>query len=494
MSIETIGRRGFLRGAFGATLTLPFLPSLARVSHAAGYEAPKRFVFMFSSCGMWPDIWWPSDPPSWTQLDTHVRQAPLVEDGTAISPVIGEHFDRFKSKLLLLRGLDVPVRADEGHNPMVPLSGFNEGNGMGPTIDQVMAQSPAVYPTAPPVRSAHVLIKRRGQVAPEQCSVAGSGNDLSLVQHDLDAPTLYNRLFGTYEPPTEDPLELSRSAIRAGVLDGVREEYDLLMASDKLSQGDKRRLEQHAEMFHDLGARLSTAGPACAPPDPPPDYDNGTDAPLPHMTKDALDVIAAAIKCDRTRVATVMLNPSSDIRQFSTYWDGFPGSHHHGISHGGEEVAPFRAQIQGWYGEQMAYLLEQLDVVEDPETGATFLDNSIVFWGNEDGANKYDAHRQNSMPVLLAGSAGGYLETGRYIDYRHHGTRIYYNNNGGRLPTSADDLGHPYNSLLISLLSAMGVPRPEWENAAGGFGVYTPNINNQYDIEAGKLELPFLRA
>ena len=49
-----------------------------------------------------------------------------------------------------------------------------------------------------------------------------------------------------------------------------------------------------------------------------------------------------------------------------------------------------------------------------PELGdKTLLDNSLVYWGNELGFN----HIGYSVPCILAGSAGGYLKTGRYLDY-----------------------------------------------------------------------------
>ena len=45
--------------------------------------------------------------------------------------------------------------------------------------------------------------------------------------------------------------------------------------------------------------------------------------------------------------------------------------------------------------------------------GTTYLDNSLVYWGNELGFN----HIGYSVPCLLAGSAGGFIKPGRYLDY-----------------------------------------------------------------------------
>ena len=138
-------------------------------------------------------------------------------------------------------------------------------------------------------------------------------------------------------------------------------------------------------------------------------------------------------------------------------------------------------------------------MIEDPTTGATYLDNSIVYWGNEDGCNNGDAHHQMGMPVLLAGSAGGYFKTGRYIDYRtidgnDQGTPVLYPYDGKPSPFPPDRelKGRPYNSLLISLMESMGLA-PEDYQAPGqlGFGNYSDNYQDQYSVADGQKALPF---
>jgi hypothetical protein len=88
--------------------------------------------------------------------------------------------------------------------------------------------------------------------------------------------------------------------------------------------------------------------------------------------------------------------------------------------------------IRRWYMEQFAYLLGKLD--EIPEGEGTMLDNTVVVLASEIAQG--NTHSHTDAPFLLAGSAGGYFQTGRYLAYD----------------------AQPHNNLLVSLLNAMGVP------------------------------------
>ncbi len=68
-----------------------------------------------------------------------------------------------------------------------------------------------------------------------------------------------------------------------------------------------------------------------------------------------------------------------------------------------------------------------------PEGDGTVLDNTVVLWCNELSDGRFHTHQ--NMPWLLAGSAGGYFRTGRYMQYANKS----------------------HNDLLLSLCHAMGV-------------------------------------
>jgi hypothetical protein len=66
------------------------------------------------------------------------------------------------------------------------------------------------------------------------------------------------------------------------------------------------------------------------------------------------------------------------------------------------------------------------------EGDGTLLDHSVVLWVNEQGNG--DRHTETEIPYVLAGSAGGYFRTGRYLKF--------------------DEAAH--NDLYVSILHAMG--------------------------------------
>jgi hypothetical protein len=68
-----------------------------------------------------------------------------------------------------------------------------------------------------------------------------------------------------------------------------------------------------------------------------------------------------------------------------------------------------------------------------PEGDGTMLDNSLVLWGNEIGEGA--SHTHENIPWVIAGSAGGYLATGRALEFD----------------------GVPHNNLLLSVLHAFGM-------------------------------------
>ncbi|HTU63118.1 MAG TPA: hypothetical protein VMF89_31880, partial [Polyangiales bacterium] len=101
-------------------------------------------------------------------------------------------------------------------------------------------------------------------------------------------------------------------------------------------------------------------------------------------------------------------------------------------------------------------MIARLDVEEAP--GMTYLDNALLVWSQESGMS---THNSLSLPIVSAGSAGGYWKTGQLIDYRRVGD-----------PSSQYDLlfngylqyaGVLYNQFLANVLLAMGLARSDFE-------------------------------
>jgi hypothetical protein len=483
-----IARRRFLLGIGGVTLALPLLPSLTGESFAGSApKKAKRFVFLFTSNGQRPENWYPADPSNWTDRAANVREASLSQYRGGMSRVFGPEFDSLLPKMVLFRGLDSVNSTGGGHNAATPLNASRVLPFT--TIDQVLAQSSKVYQSAPPVRSVHLLVKQAFQSA-TSVSVDGS---LESVEHQTSTAAAYQKLFGGFVPP-DDSVGKQRIALRQSVLDSVRDEYDVLRESSRLGADDRARLENHMDLIADLRDRIGATGAQCALPRDPGEIGLESDDNLLAATDAHIDMLTAAFACDRTRVATLMLCPGTDLRDFGSF--GGPSGDHHAISHDAvynPDSADALGYINNWYAKRVASFLSKLDsIVEDPDTGATLLDNSIVYWGNEDGCNGYDAHPGWAMPTMLAGGGGGAIQTGRYIDYRTIGKAIQYDGGGGPADQPTDYIGRPLNSLLISLMQAMGLEPQDYETGGAGYGDYSDIYNNQYSVSDGQQPLPFL--
>jgi hypothetical protein len=107
---------------------------------------------------------------------------------------------------------------------------------------------------------------------------------------------------------------------------------------------------------------------------------------------------------------------------------------HHDLSHRGDNDADAidkLTRINRWYAEQLAYLIGRLQQI--PEGDGTMLDNTLILWCNE--LAKGNVHGRTDAPYVLAGKAGGALQTGRFLRF---------------------DGNVPHNNLLLSLIHALG--------------------------------------
>jgi hypothetical protein len=70
--------------------------------------------------------------------------------------------------------------------------------------------------------------------------------------------------------------------------------------------------------------------------------------------------------------------------------------------------------IDTYYATKFAKLVGMLNGIVDGSTGATLLDTTVTTWFNEmsDG----NAHNLNNLPIIQAGSGGGYFKTGWTIN------------------------------------------------------------------------------
>jgi hypothetical protein len=210
----------------------------------------------------------------------------------------------------------------------------------------------------------------------------------------------------------------------------------------RLPAEDRPRLEAHAEAIRSIERQLDALGRECEVPVLGDPVDVKAKENYPAIGRLQMDLLFQAHLCDLTRVSSFMWSNADSWQYFP--WIGID-EEHHALSHLTDDASIDKlTAIDTWYAEQMAYFFGLLDGV--PEGDGTMLDNSLVLWGNEIG--KGDTHSHENIPWVLAGSAGGRLSTGRFIDYG----------------------SEPHNNLLLSVLHAFGM---ESETSFGPAGYTT---------------------
>ncbi len=516
-------RRQFLQGAAGATLALPFLESLApREARAAG--PAKRFIAMKTYDHPVVANWYPTKysdvratkyASSSTKRDgtallttplepgSKYMAAPLTEfmSPTGISKTFGANFNKHLPKLTMIRGLD--FLPDTNHNYSGFLGNYascDEATPVPatlalpkwPTIDQVLAQSAKFYGSTPAVRSLHV-----GQGITKGVSWApmgaNSATQLNQRTNPLDA---YNDLFAGFNGGGMTATGPTPRQMKDAILvDKVFQDYKRLKASPRLSGADKQLLDQYINMMAELQEKLKrTQTVSCTKPGAPASLPNNAalDPSDIKMKWDLfIDSIVAAIMCDRTRVVTL------DVRK-ALVNAGAGGLYHdpngnggswHGLAHTWDASAQARiTEANTWVANNVFLkLIEKLDVVESG--GATYLDNSLIYWGGELGGN----HLNYSVHCMLAGSAGGAIKPGRFIDYIDWDGRAYF---GGPVQMGAIVIaGIPHNRFCVSVLQAMGLSPADYERSGiPGFGeralINKPASTHATEYDFGKIGQP----
>ncbi|MEY2929494.1 MAG: hypothetical protein RL033_243 [Pseudomonadota bacterium] len=424
-------RRQFAQLLAGAFSSLPLLEALpARAQDGAA--APKRLVLLFNPNGNVPEAFWPT--------------AGASESEFTLGPIL-QPFADFKDRLLVLGGIDIGVAEEANVGPGGPhqkgLGGLFTGRELqtgtmadgdgslagwanGPSVDQEVVQrlSP---PTLLP--SLELGVRASASDVMGRISYSGPGSPVPPMN---DPREVFQRLNSGFTRDLAGPEQAAAREQRRLVMTAVQSQYATLRP--RVSLRDREKLERHADFLNGIVRRLDYGirpGPACVQPGEPRKLGVEDAADMPDIAKLQMDLLALALACDLTRVASVQF--STAINAISFPWLNSTAEGHN-LSHRGPSDTAARDQLiarSTWYAEQIAYLVRQLAAVTEGDR--TLLDNTVLVWGNELSVGSTHSHK--NMPFLTIGSAGGYFRTGRYVTFG----------------------GVPNNRLLVSLLNAMGV-------------------------------------
>ncbi len=429
---KRLTRRSFLTGAGGVAVGLPFLDAMLapRKTHAQD-PIPKRVVFFFTANGPNPERWWPTSGGE--------RDFTLNSSMEPLAP--------FRDKLLILDNMPMLTarerRGDGGNGhdvgtahcltamPIVagPMGTGEfghlwDGTAGGISIDQKIGNH---FDGVTRYRSLEFGVRAQGisQALPSRISYRGRGEAVVPMHTPQQA---FDRVF---QPLTADVAAQARVRRRRElVLAAVQ--GDLGRLRPRLGTADRFRVDSHIASIGDIARRVDDLSANVC--DLPPRTEAGENA-YEQLADLQADLIPHAFKCDLTRVASIQYaNGQSGVRHT---WLGHD-DYHHSISHKGDSDANARRQvseIDRWHCQKFARLLAGLQAV-DTGDGQTLLDHTTVVWVNEQEKGTGNTHRWNRMPYVLAGSGGGFFNTGRYLDM------------GGR--------GHA--DMFVSVMQMMGMP------------------------------------
>jgi hypothetical protein len=417
-----LSRRTFLRGA-GACVALPFFESLglgkllaaqgrdtARLAQTAS-GAPLRTAFIYFPNGAIPAQWWPERPG--TDFNWSRTLNPLRD---------------YKSQIQILGQIDHHT-ADAG-----PDGGGDHarGNGTwltgvrlnksatdiraGVSIDQVLARRVGHLTRFPSLELASDSTPRSGNcdsgyACAYQYNISWA-NATTPMAAETNPRQLFERLFGQGERGQRSALQQRRQEEERSVLDFVLD--DARAMQRRLSPQDKRKLDQYLSGVRALETRIQQAERLGRAVDPEMDTPPGIPTEFADHLQVMYDIMVLAFQADYTRVISFCQAHDGSNRSFDQI--GISEGHHDLTHHRNntDRVAKV-SDIDLWYVQQFARLLERLSAVRD-EDGRTLLENCMIVYGsgNADG----NRHSHNNLPVLLAGSGGGALRPGRYV--RHN--------------------------------------------------------------------------
>ena len=417
--IAALIRRHFLRG-LGACIALPTFGSLLTrgvVAAPGGAPlgvtasgAPLRTAFVFFPNGAIPSRWWPEGEGAAFKLNP------------TLAPI-----EPLRDQVQVLGGLDhanarggTDGAGDHARGNGVFLTGVRINKSAtdvraGISIDQVIAKEIGHLTRFPSLELTCDVNRQSsgcdsGYSCAYQYNVSWKSATTPMTPEN-NPRLVFERLFGAGARGERTANAQARLVARRSVLDFVRD--DATRMQRRLGRQDQEKLDQYLTGIREVESRIQRAEQFGPPADPAQPTPTGIPTNQAEYLDVMYDMMLLAFQTDSTRVATFVLGHDGDNRSFGQI--GIAEGHHD-LSHhqNNEERIEKVAQIDRWYVERFAAFLRRLDATADVD-GKSLLHNSRIVYGsgNADG----NRHSHDNLPILLAGSGGGALQGGRYVQH-----------------------------------------------------------------------------
>lgn len=440
-------RRHLLRGSLATTIAVPLLNATRFARAQPAPSGPTRFIVFATPNGTRNNMFWPTgaeanyklntltaDLAPWTSKLTWLKGVRLndsLQNG-ALGGTLGSEHARGTGGMLTARPLKAGTQFKSFGNT-------TSGWGSGQSLDQFLAGKLAPNTT---FKSMQLGVHVRDTEVRARISYTGADQPIPPREDPKD---VFGALFSGggaagAVPGMTTPALTRLWAQRKSILDATNAETTRLRGI--VGVEDRAKLDAHLAAMRDVEQRLvgmagsmpapvaTNAGGCASPAMEPVDLKN--DDLYLKAGQLQMDLAAAALACDRTRILTFQWSYSESEHLFQFL--NINGNHHvisHDFSQSGTNFTAYN-KIQTWYAQQFAYFLGKLDSYKEGDRSV--LDNSIILWATEIG--EATTHDLTMMPYVLAGSAGGKIRAGRFLDF------------------SANRRDN--NQMLVSIAQAMG--------------------------------------
>jgi hypothetical protein len=258
---------------------------------------------------------------------------------------------------------------------------------------------------------------------------------------EVDPRTVFERLFGTFDPSLPAEVRNRRMLYRKSILDQTRESTQELMSA--LGSPDRRKMDEYLTSIREVEKRIASA----AQGELQPSIEKPAGIPLNYSEYVGLmfDLQVIAFQADLTRVSTMMLGREGSVRTYPEI--GVPDPHHPLTHHRGHpDFIEKVTKINCYHVELFAKFIERLK--STPEGDGTLLDRSAILYGSalSDG----NAHSNFDLPLMLAGHLGG--ATG--------GVHI------------ASEAKTPVSNLFVHLLNGAGIETERFADSTGRLALH----------------------
>lgn len=426
--MQPISRRTLLQG-LGVSLALPLLEAMGPRSlfAAEAPAAPVRMAFMYVPNGM--------NMQSWT---------PAIEGTGYELPWTLEPLAALKSEINVLSGLTQQkafANGDGGGDHARALATFLTGcqarktDGAdiraGVSVDQLAAWEAGKFTRFPSLEIGCDPAAVSGS-CDSGYSCAYSSNiawksESQPVPKEVDPKLVFERLFTNGRSGESEVARERREKYSKSVLDFVADDAKRL--ASKVSGTDRRKLDEYMTAVREVEQRVAKSALMKDVPDVAAKKPAGVPSDYAEHIRLLGDLMVLAFQTDTTRVSTFVFANEGSNRSYG--FIGVPDGHHD-LSHheSKEEKLEKIRKINRFHVEQFAYILGRMKEIREGE--GTLLDNSMIVYGS--GIGDGNRHNHDDLPVVMAGKAGGSIDTGRHIKYEN---------------------GTPMTNLYLSMLDRM---------------------------------------